>query len=104
MASHGEILRDAHAAADAAHQDIPDVGAVGIARVNIFPGTSSFARWLRRNDHAQEGFNILGHRQGVDVYVRSGKQSYAANDAAAKAFAQVLKDNDIDAYAVTRFD
>jgi hypothetical protein len=74
-------------------------GVCGFAWVNISPGNSSFANWLRKND--------LGHKSyygGWDFWISGFGQSMECKEAYARAFAKVLKEAGIQAYAQSRID
>lgn len=74
-------------------------GVCGFAWVNVRPGNSSFARWLVDSGHARKGYH-----GGVDLWVREFGQSYQRKMAYARAFAQVLQEAGIRAYASGRLD
>jgi hypothetical protein len=75
-------------------------GPCGFAWVTVKPGNSRFANWLKANG--------LGHTDhyygGVSVWVRDFGQSYERKGAYAGAFAKVLSDAGITAYAMDRMD
>ncbi|MCK5548163.1 MAG: hypothetical protein KAI64_04060, partial [Thermoplasmata archaeon] len=81
-------------------------GVCGFAWVNVRPGTSSFARWLKKEGLARRD-NYLG---GVTVNVPQFNQSYERKMAFASAFAGVLQSADVltsagvTAYASGRLD
>lgn len=74
-------------------------GVCGFAWVNIKPGNSSFARWLVKNGIARKSYY-----GGVDYRISSGGQSMELKQAFATAFAKVLSENGIKAYADSRMD
>jgi hypothetical protein len=88
---YARIHRFASAAADEAAKDIPDVGAVGFGYVLITPGSSGFARWLRNNAGAST--MPAGLWRGTHLRAQSGKQSYEAEYAWARAYAEALKEH-----------
>lgn len=75
-------------------------GVCGFAWVIIKPGTSSFAKWLVKNEHARPD-NYYG---GVCHYVSEFGQSMEKKEAYAHAFAQVLSGAGIRAYSNSRMD
>lgn len=74
-------------------------GVCGFAWVKVVPGTSSFARWLKRNGHASPSYS-----GGVDYWVREYGQSMERKAAFAQAFAKVLVEAGIQAYGQSRMD
>lgn len=76
-------------------------GVCGFAWVRVVPGTSSFARYLRKTGLGRTSVDGWG---GVRVSVREGKQSLELKEAYAGAFARVLRSHGIDAYAESRMD
>jgi len=62
-------------------------GVCGFGWVNVRPGTSSLARWLKREKRATKAY-----RGGVNVYSPLG-QSLERNRAWARAFASTLREN-----------
>ncbi len=75
-------------------------GVCGFGWVNVKPGTSSFARWLKANTHAHTD----SYYGGVTYWVRGFGQSYERKVAFARAFAAVLKEAGIKAYGTGRLD
>jgi hypothetical protein len=71
----------------------------GFAWVNVRPGTSSFARWLKRADLARRAYH-----GGLDIWVRQFNQSHERKVAYARAYADVLQDAGVTAYAGDRLD
>jgi len=74
-------------------------GACGFAWVVVKPGTSSFARWLKKND--------IGHKHyygGWAIWISDHGQSIARKDAHARAMSEVFRENDINCYADSRMD
>lgn len=74
-------------------------GVCGFAWVNIRPGNSSFASWLRKR-----GLGHKGYHGGWEYWVRGFGQSYERKMAYARAFAAVLSEAGIQAYASGRLD
>lgn len=74
-------------------------GACGFAWVTIRPGNSSFAIWAKNNLGARKAY-----RGGVEIWVHQGDQSVELKEAYARAFAQVLREAGIKAYAQSRLD
>jgi hypothetical protein len=76
-------------------------GVCGFAWINVRPGNSAFARWLKENDHARKD----DYYGGVTIWISEFNQSYQKKNAYAIAFAKVLRDNGIDkAYSNSRLD
>lgn len=74
-------------------------GMCGFAWVNITPGTSSFARWLTKNGYAHKSYY-----GGVDLWIAGFGQSYDRKQAAAFAMAALLREEGIEARAMSRLD
>jgi hypothetical protein len=74
-------------------------GACGFAWVVIKPGTSRFARYLKKLGKAHKHYY-----GGVAVWIRAHGQSYDRKIAHARAMAKVLRKAGIDAYADGRLD
>jgi hypothetical protein len=74
-------------------------GLCGFAWIVIRPGNCSFARWLKSKNLANKHYY-----GGVSVWVRDFGQSMTRKEAYAYAFAKVLKDAGITAYADSRLD
>lgn len=74
-------------------------GPCGFAWVIVKPGNSSFARYLKKI-----GFSRDSYYGGINVWVRGYGQSYMRKGAYARAFAGVLSEAGIDAYAMSRMD
>lgn len=72
-------------------------GACGFAWVIVKPGTSSFARYLKKIGYTRDSYY-----GGINVWVRGYGQSYERKRAYAAAFAGVLRDAGINAYAMSR--
>lgn len=76
-------------------------GVCGFAWVNVKPGNSKFANWLKKNDIARPS----SYEGGVNVYIHQFGQSLQRKEAYARAFAKVLRDNGISkAYSSSRMD
>ena len=75
-------------------------GACGFAWINIKPGTSKFAKYLKAKEIARKD----SYYGGVSVWVHSFGQSYERKMAYARAFATVLQQHDINAQAMGRLD
>jgi hypothetical protein len=74
-------------------------GLCGFAWVVIKPGSSDFARWLLR-----KGLARRREGGGIQIWVGGGGQSVECKEVYARAFAEVLRANGIDAYAESRLD
>ena len=112
-AKFAQITADAHTAgmlAGEACQPVPMVirgyestpvldGPCGFATVTVKPGNSSYAIWAKKN----AGFG-KAYYGGVSVSVHAFNQSHDKKLAFARAFAQVLQDNGINAFAQSRLD
>ncbi len=77
---------------------IPE-GLCGFTWVVIRPASSKFARWLLK-----KGLASRGEGGGVKIWIGGGGQSVERKKAYAKAFAEVLNANGIDAFAESRLD
>ena len=75
-----------------------DEGACGFAWIN-FKGNTAFGRWAKKAGVARPAYG-----GGLQVWVREFGQSVDRKSAYAGAYAQVLKDAGIDAYAGSRLD
>ena len=73
-------------------------GACGFAWVRI-KGNTTFARTMKKY-----GFFRKAWDKGYEFWVSEGNQSIGKKEAFAVAFAKVLKDNGIEAYANSRLD
>lgn len=76
-------------------------GVCGFAWIKITPATCSFARWLKKTGKVRDGRAWDG---GVDIWVRDYGQSMQRKEAYANAFARVLNEAGIRAYAQSRLD
>jgi len=75
-------------------------GVCGFAWVNVRPGGSSFARWLKKRGYAHTSYD-----GGVDVWVSAYGQSMEKKEAYARGFAAVLRESGIEkAYSRSRMD
>jgi len=61
-------------------------GACGFAWVNVSPGNSPFANWLKKNKFASKAYG-----GGVDVWISDFGQSVDRKEACASAMAKVLQ-------------
>lgn len=76
-------------------------GVCGFAWVNIKPGTSTFARYIKMSVQGGRADSYYG---GVSLWVSGYGQSYEKKSAYAAGFAQVLNEAGIKAYAMGRLD
>jgi len=75
-------------------------GACGFAWVNVSPGNSPFANWLKKNKLARKAYG-----SGVDIWISDFGQSIERKEACARAMAKVLKEElGVNAYATSRMD
>ena len=75
-------------------------GVCGFAWINVKPGTSSFAKYLVKTGRARSD----SYYGGVTIWVSEYNQSMQRKESYAHAFAKVLSDNGIKAYAASRMD
>ena len=61
-------------------------GACGFAWVNVSPGNSPFANWLKKNGYARKAYG-----GGVDIWISDFGQSVDRKEACASAMAKVLQ-------------
>jgi hypothetical protein len=61
-------------------------GMCGFAWVNVSPGNSPFANWLKKNGHARKAYG-----GGVDIWISDFGQSVERKEACASAMAKVLQ-------------
>jgi hypothetical protein len=80
--------------------DFVEDGVCGFAWVNIKPGNSKFANWLKKNKLARSD----SYAGGVVVWVSAYNQSMQKKEAYASAFADVLVAEGIKAYSDSRMD
>jgi hypothetical protein len=74
-------------------------GVCGFSWIDIHPGNCSFALWLAKHKGAKRGYY-----GGMQYWIHGGGQSYEKKTAAAQAFADVLRETDIDARDGGRLD
>jgi hypothetical protein len=74
-------------------------GVCGFAWINIRPGNSPFANWMKKNTHASKSWE-----GGIEYWVREFNQSMQRKEAFARAFADVLMQAGVKAYAGSRMD
>lgn len=74
-------------------------GPCGFAEIVIKPATTSFAKWLMKNKLASKRYN-----GGISIWVHQFNQSVQKKEKYATAFAKVLSENGIKAYADSRLD
>ncbi len=67
--------------------------------MTIFPATCSFVRWCRKNSIGHKAY-----RGGWEIAVHEGGQSIELKSAYAHAFAKVLQEAGLKAYAGSRLD
>lgn len=82
------------------HSELVMGGVCGFAWINIKPGTSAFAKWLKKKELARTD----SYYGGVTVWVSEFGQSMEKKMAYAAAFANVLCEAGIKAYANSRMD
>ena len=75
-------------------------GACGFAWVNIKPGNSAFANWLKKNEHARKDT----YYGGVTVWISEYNQSMTRKEAHASAMAKVFQAHGFNASAASRMD
>ncbi|MCK9369247.1 hypothetical protein M0R04_04850 [Candidatus Dojkabacteria bacterium] len=75
-------------------------GPCGFAWVNIKPAYSKFAKWMVAYEMARKD----SYNGGVTYWISKYGQSIQKKEAYARAFAKVLSDNGINAYASSRMD
>jgi hypothetical protein len=74
-------------------------GVCGFAQIR-FAGNTAFGRWAKAKELASKD----SYYGGLYVWVGEFNQSFQRKDAYARAFAQSLKENGIDAYSTSRLD
>lgn len=74
-------------------------GVCGFAWVTVRPGNCSFAKWLVKNNLARSAYG-----GGVSIWISQFNQSMQKKECYADAFAKVLRDAGIKAYAGSRMD
>ena len=75
-------------------------GVCGFAWVNIKPGNSAFAKWLKTKNLADKD----SYYGGVTILISDYNQSMQKKEAYAYAFAKVLRHNGIKAQSYSRMD
>lgn len=75
-------------------------GVCGFAWVNIRPNRGKFVAWLKSENIGRAN----SYEGGYDISVREFGQSLERKEAYARAFAEVLRENGINAYACSRID
>jgi hypothetical protein len=73
-------------------------GLCGFAWVK-FKGNTGFGRWAKKSGLARPAYG-----GGLSYWITVGRQSVAIKEAYAQAFAKVLRDYGIEAYAESRLD
>ena len=79
------------------HQPIMD-GLCGFASIR-FPGNTAWGRWAKK-----QGIASKAYPKGLMIWVRGYGQSVTRKESYAIAFANVLRDNGVKAYAESRLD
>ena len=74
-------------------------GVCGFAWVEVHPARGGFVTWCKKNGHGRKGYPA-----GYHFWVKTPCQSYERKRAYAGAFAKVLTDHGIKAYAMSRLD
>jgi hypothetical protein len=74
-------------------------GVCGFAWVTVSPGNSSFALWLKKTHRGRNAY-----QGGVQIWVSDFGQSMTRKEAYASAFAAVLRETGLKAYAGSRMD
>ena len=75
-------------------------GVCGFAWINVKPGNSPFANWLKKTDKGKSSH----YEGGVTIWVSEFNQSMQKKECYAQAFADVLRKSGIRAYAMSRMD
>lgn len=75
-------------------------GACGFAWVQIKPGTSTFAKWLKKMDYAHRD----SYYGGVSIWIADHGQSMARKEAHASAMARVFKEAGFNSHSMSRMD
>lgn len=73
-------------------------GLCGFASIH-FMGNTKFGRWAKA-----KGIASKGYPKGLYIWVGDFGQSYTRKKAYAQAFAEVLRENGIDAWSESRLD
>lgn len=74
-------------------------GVCGFAWVEIYPGNCSFANYAKKHLGASKHYG-----GGVSIWIGDYGQSYERKSAYAQAFAEVIREEGIKAYAGSRLD
>jgi len=74
-------------------------GPCGFAWITVRPGTTAFARWLKKHAHGHKGYY-----GGVEVFIDEHGQSIERKEAHAHALADVLRKAGINATVGSRLD
>ena len=74
-------------------------GVCGFAWVTVTPGNCSFALWLKKHHNASKGYH-----GGMELWVSDFGQSYERKHAYARAFARIVSEAGVKAYAGGRLD
>lgn len=74
-------------------------GVCGFAWVNIVPGNSKLANWLKKQGLARKSYY-----GGVDIWISDYNQSMQKKEAHARAMAQVFREHGFKAYPMSRMD
>jgi hypothetical protein len=74
-------------------------GVCGFAWINVTPGNSSFALWLKKTNTARRAYT-----GGVQIWVSDFGQSMTRKEAYAAAYAEVIREAGLKAYAGSRMD
>lgn len=96
VSEHANPLNDA---SPVARQWVVAGGVCGFAWVKVRPGNSSFANWVKKNKYGRPDYP-----SGVAINVKDYGQSMELKEAYAYAFAKVLSEAGINAYADSRMD
>ncbi len=75
-------------------------GVCGFAWVNIKPANSAFGRWVKENQLGRPD----SYAGGICVWIHDFNQSMQKKETYASAFAGVLRQHNITAYASSRMD
>ena len=75
-------------------------GLCGFACVNLKPANSAFAKWLRKMDLADKRYGA----PGVSMWIYDFNQSYEKKRVYAAAFADVLREEGLNAWSESRLD
>lgn len=75
-------------------------GVCGFAWVNVKPGTSRFARWLKDSGYGRSD----SYQGGVSMFIHEYGQSYELKQAHASGVASYLQEQGINAHSYGRLD